>query len=108
MNEPADLIITGARALTLDPSRPRAEAVVVRGGRIAFFGGAADAAALRGPRTRVIDAAGRTLIPGIIDSHFHLLWGALKLDDIRFEGVGSYAEMTAVVRAYAAAHPDKP
>jgi predicted amidohydrolase YtcJ len=108
MTQLADLIITNARALTLDPSRPRAEAVAVAGGRIAFVGGVAEAAGLRGPRTRVIDAAGRTLIPGIIDSHYHLLWGALKLDDIRFEGVGSYAEMGGVVREYAAAHPDKP
>src|SRR5262245_10022816 len=108
MTHPADLLILNARAITLDPAQPQAEALAVSGDRIAFVGSAADAVGLRGPRTRVIDAAGRTLIPGIIDSHYHLLWGALKLDDIRFEGVGSYAEMTTVVHAYAAAHPDKP
>jgi predicted amidohydrolase YtcJ len=108
MTQPADLIIVNARAITLDPAQPHAEAVAVNGGRIAFVGSSAEAAGLRGPRSRVIDAAGRTLMPGIIDSHYHLLWGSLKLDDIRFEGVGSYAEMTDVVREYAAAHPDKP
>jgi predicted amidohydrolase YtcJ len=108
MIHPADLIITNARAITLDPQRPQAEALAVSGRRIAFVGSAAEAAGLHGPRTRVIDARGRTLLPGIIDSHYHLLWGALKLDDIRFEGVGSYVEMTTVVREYAAAHPNKP
>jgi predicted amidohydrolase YtcJ len=56
----------------------------------------------------VVDAAGRSLLPGLIDSHYHLLWGSIKLDDIRFEGVGSYAEAAGAVRAYAAAQPDKP
>src|SRR5262245_14917066 len=108
MTQPADLMIINARAITLDLAQPQAEAVAVTGRQIAFGGSTADAAGLPGPRTRVIDAAGRTLLPGIIDSHYHLLWGALKLDDIRFEGVDSYGEMTTVVREYAAAHPDKP
>jgi predicted amidohydrolase YtcJ len=106
--QPADLIIINARALTLDPARPQAQALAVVGRRIAFVGSDAEVAGLRGPRTRVVDAAGRTLMPGIIDSHYHLLWGSLKLDDIHFEGVGSYAEMTDVVHQYAAAHPDRP
>lgn len=108
MTQPAELIITNARAITLDPAQPRAEAAAVAGGRIVFVGGADDAARLRGPRTHLIDAAGRTLMPGIIDSHFHLRMGALKLDDIRLEGVDSYAALTNVVRAYAAAQPQKP
>jgi predicted amidohydrolase YtcJ len=104
----ADLIITNARVLTLDPERPRAEAVAVAGTRIALVGGTGDAEALRGPDTRVIDAAGRTLLPGIIDSHYHLQMGSVKLEDIRFEGVRSYGELVDAVRAYAAAHPNKP
>jgi predicted amidohydrolase YtcJ len=108
MTRPADLIITNARALTLDPQLPQAEAVAVSGRRIAYVGSAADALQWRGPHTRVIDAAGRTLLPGIIDSHYHLLWGSIKLDDIRFEGVGSYEEMAIAIQAYAAAYPDKP
>ncbi|HEX5692399.1 MAG TPA: amidohydrolase family protein, partial [Roseiflexaceae bacterium] len=108
MTQPADLIITNARAITLDPQQPQAEAVAVAGRRIAFVGSNAEALRWRGPHTRLVDAAGRTLLPGIIDSHYHLLWGSIKLDDIRFEGVGSYVEMTSTVQAYAAAHPDKP
>jgi len=107
MTQPAELIITNARALTLDPTQPRAAAVAVSSGRIMFVGSADDAESLRGPRTRLIDAAGRTLMPGIIDSHFHLRMGALKLDDIRLDGVASYAALTLVVREYAAAQPQK-
>lgn len=104
----ADLIITGARAITLDPAQPQAAAVAVAGGRIAYVGGDAEALALRGPRTRLIEAGGRTLIPGLIDSHYHLLWGSLKLDDMRFDSTETYAELTESVRAFAAAHPARP
>ena len=56
----ADLIVTNARVLTMDPDRPRAEAVAVGGNRILHVGGAADAMSLRRPGTRVVDAAGAT------------------------------------------------
>src|SRR5262249_10875318 len=104
----ADLIITNARALTLDPAEPRAEAVAVAGTRIVFVGSSAEAASLRGPGTHMVDAAGRTLLPGIVDSHYHLQMGSLKLDDIRFEGARSYDEVVGAVRHYAAAHAGKP
>lgn len=104
----ADLIITNARALTLDPAQPRAEAVAVAGTRIVFVGSSAEAAGLRGPGTHMVDAAGRTLLPGIVDSHYHLQMGSLKLDDIRFEGARSYDEVVGAVRHYAAAHAGKP
>jgi predicted amidohydrolase YtcJ len=108
MSRSADLIITNARAITLDPAQPRAESVAVIDRRIAVVGSNTDALGLRGPHTRLIDAASRSLLPGLIDSHYHLLWGSKNLDDIRFEGVGSYAEMTTVVRAYATIHSEKP
>jgi predicted amidohydrolase YtcJ len=81
-HEPADLLITNAQVLTQDRACPRAAAVAVRGEQIVFVGSAAAAAHWRRPHTRVIDAGGRTLLPGLIDSHFHLLWGSLKLDNI--------------------------
>jgi predicted amidohydrolase YtcJ len=105
---PADLIITNARAITLDPAQPRAEAVAVAGARITFVGSRADAERLRGAATRVVDAAGRTLLPGLIDSHYHMQMGSLKLDDIRFEDARSYADVVSGVRAYAASHPNAP
>ena len=80
----ADVIITNARVYTSDAARPRAEAVAVRGDRIVFVGSAYEAALLRGPATRVFDVAGKTVIPGMIDSHGHLtgLGAALRTVDV--------------------------
>ena len=110
MSNPADLIFTNAAVYTADPARPRAEAVAVRGNRIVFVGRAAEAAEaaeLRGPRTQVIDAAGRTLLPGLIDSHFHLLWGSLKLDKLRLEEADTLPDVFAALAAYATANPQR-
>ncbi len=101
----AELIITNARALTLDPERPRAEAVAVRGERILFVGSERSALELRGPQTTVFDAEGKTLLPGLIDSHFHLLWGSLRLGDIQLEEVGDLDALRRAVEDYRRAHP---
>ncbi|NJN99314.1 MAG: amidohydrolase family protein [Anaerolineales bacterium] len=108
MSQPADLIITHARVYTVDPVQPWAEAVAVRGQRIAFVGSAAEAAAWRGPRTRVIDGQGCTLLPGFIDSHFHLLMGSIELAGIQLQGVASLESLAAAVNRFAAAQPDAP
>ena len=107
MKARADLVVTNAAVYTVDPARPRAQAVAVCGNRIAFVGSAAGAQAWRGPHTEVVDAGGRTLLPGFIDSHFHLLWGSLKLAKLQLDTAHSLEEIGAHVRAYAAAHPDK-
>lgn len=104
----SDILITNASAITMDRARPRAEAVALHQGRISFVGSNADAAAWRGPKTRVIDAQGYTLLPGLIDSHYHLLWGSLNLDGMQFPEAKSYTEFGRQVREYAAAHPDRP
>ncbi|GAB2823562.1 amidohydrolase [Streptomyces daliensis] len=71
----ADTVLTGARVRTLDPERPWASAVAVRDGRIAAVGEAHDVRDWRGPRTTVLDLAGATLVPGLVDSHSHPVWG---------------------------------
>lgn len=108
MSNYADLIITHANVLTMDRARPRAEAVAIQGERIVFVGSAEEVKAWQRPYTRVIDAEGRTLLPGLIDSHFHLLWGSLKLDNIDCEGLTTYDELVKTVRSFAAANPDRP
>jgi predicted amidohydrolase YtcJ len=107
MSLTADFLFINAAVYTADPANPRAEAVAVRGNRIVFVGRAAEAAKLRGPRTEVIDAGGRTLLPGLIDSHFHLLWGALKLDKLRLEEADTLPEVFTALAAYAAANPQR-
>src|SRR5207245_1266186 len=68
---PADLIVHRAKVVTVDAKFSLAEAVAVRGGKIVAVGRDADVLKLRGPSTRVIDAAGKTVLPGLYDSHVH-------------------------------------
>ena len=63
----ADLILKNGRVITMAPASPRAEMVAVAGGRIIAVGTADDAESLTGPGTRVIDLAGRTLMPGFVE-----------------------------------------
>jgi predicted amidohydrolase YtcJ len=107
MSDYADLLITNARVYTVDASQPYAEAVAVRGNRIHFVGSTAAALAYRGAHTEVVDGARRTLLPGFIDSHFHLLWGARELAGIQLADAATLEEILACVKAYAAQHPDE-
>ncbi|MFZ1425292.1 MAG: amidohydrolase family protein, partial [Geminicoccaceae bacterium] len=102
----ADLVVTGARVLTMDAGRPRATAVAVRGNRILLVGSDADALALSGPATRVIDAAGATVLPGFIESHLHVFPGGASLTSLAVDGVHGLDQLTAIVRRWAASHPD--
>ncbi|HMA19684.1 MAG TPA: hypothetical protein VKO87_02710, partial [Gemmatimonadaceae bacterium] len=64
----ADLILVNGRVYTVDDSRPMVSAFAVRDGRIVFAGSDREARMLAGPRTRVIDAQGKTVIPGMVDA----------------------------------------
>jgi predicted amidohydrolase YtcJ len=103
----ADLIITHARALTQNPAQPRAEAVAVRGKHLIFVGSAAEAATWRGPSTRVIDGQQCTLIPGFIDSHFHLLWGSLWLGAAQLYEATTGEAALMILRDFARQHPNE-
>ncbi len=67
----ADLVFLNGPIITVDDARPGAEAVATLNGRIAFVGSSEDVQSAIGPRTRVIDLAGRTLLPGLNDNHNH-------------------------------------
>lgn len=69
--EPADLVLTNGRVATVDPDRPSAEAIAIRGDHIEALGTSRDIKAYIGHRTEVIDMAGRFAMPGFIDSHAH-------------------------------------
>jgi predicted amidohydrolase YtcJ len=97
--EPADLVLTNAVVHTVDAGRPRAEAVAVRGNRIVAVGATAEVRALVGPKTRVLDLAGRTVVPGFDDSHAHLLGIGFARLDVDLVGTRSYAEVVERVAA---------
>jgi predicted amidohydrolase YtcJ len=90
---PADLIVTDARIYTVDAARPRVAALAVKDGRIAFVGSEREALVLRGPSTRVVDAHGNTVIPGMVDAHAHLLGLGLSLKAVKLQGTRSYDEV---------------
>lgn len=70
----ADAIYTGGDIVTVNDAQPTAEAVAVKDGRILAVGARADLeAAHKGPATRVVDLAGRTLVPGFVDAHAHIM-----------------------------------
>jgi len=100
----ADLIISNARIFTSDDSNPRAEAVAVRGKRIVYVGGNAGAEAFKTPTTHIIDAQGQTLTAGIIDAHFHLLYGAISLGNAQLMDVKTQDDLKDVLRSFAEAN----
>ncbi len=104
----ADLIVTNAKVLTMDEARPRAAAVAMAGGRILAVGSADEVAALAGPDTRVIDAGGRTALPGFVESHLHLVLGGNELTQLQLGGVMGFEALAEAFRAYAAANPHTP
>jgi hypothetical protein len=95
----ADLILINGTVHTLDPARPRAEAVAVRDGRILKVGAAAEVMGLAGKETRTIDLAGGFVLPGFIDSHTHFLNGGLSLSSIQLRDVRTREEFAAKVAA---------
>src|SRR6476620_2523767 len=71
----ADLVLTGGHVRTLDPERPKADAVAIAGGRILAVGDEREVLALRAPGTRVLELDGATVLPGLVDSHLHPTFG---------------------------------
>ena len=102
---PADLIVTNARVYTADDARPLVEAFAVRDGRITFVGSQREAAVLAGPATRIVDAGGRTVIPGMVDAHAHFSGLAQTLRQVDLTGTTSLAEVIARVVAKAQTVP---
>ena len=102
----ADLIIFNARVTTLDAPPRAASAIAVADGRIMAVGSDAEVRALATPATRSIDAGGRRLIPGLNDSHTHLIRGGLNYNlELRWDGVRSLADAMAMLRAQVARTP---
>ena len=103
----SDLILTNARVLTMDAANPRATAVALSGDRIAAVGGA-EVATLAGPATRVIDCGGRTVLPGFVESHLHLVLGGAELAQLQIGGLMGFDALKAAFAGYAARRPDAP
>jgi len=97
--EPADAIYGGGTILTMaGPEPEQVESLAVKDGRIVFVGPAAEAATFAGPNTRRIDLAGKTLLPGFIDTHGHFVYFGKNLVDANLFGSATVAEVLERMR----------
>ncbi|MFD7536677.1 amidohydrolase [Streptomyces sp. NPDC059819] len=105
-HDPADLVFTGGPVLTLDAARSRATTVAVTGDRITAVGHD-EVRELIGPKTQVVDLAGKLLIPGFQDAHVHPVSAGIELARCDLTGLRTATETLDAVRAYADAHPEQ-
>ena len=98
----AEMIVVNAKVLTMDPLKPRAEAVALGGGKVLAVGTRAEVEALAGPGAQVIDAKGRTVLPGFVESHLHLVLGGAELVQLQLGGVHGFEALKAAFLDYAA------
>jgi predicted amidohydrolase YtcJ len=97
--EPSLILINGKFA-TLDRANPQAEAVAMHEGKFAGVGSQAEMMKLAGPATEVVDLRGRRVIPGLIDSHMHIIRGGLNFNmELRWDGVRSLADAMRMLKA---------
>jgi predicted amidohydrolase YtcJ len=99
---PVDMVVVNAKVLTVDARNTQAEAIAIRGNTITAVGTTAAIRQMAGPQTRVVDAGGRTVVPGFIESHVHATGAARGEVSQRFIQLNSIQEIRDWVRARAA------
>jgi predicted amidohydrolase YtcJ len=99
-----DLILSNGKIITVDERFSIAQAVAIKGDRIVAVGSNQEMARLAGPNTRRIDLMGKSVTPGLIDNHMHLLRAAATwLREVRFDGMESRKQAVEMLRARAKA-----
>ncbi|HEX8690840.1 MAG TPA: amidohydrolase [Longimicrobium sp.] len=103
--EPAELVVLHATVWTGVAGARDAQALAVRGGRIVAVGSDREVERLAGPGTRVVDAVGRMVVPGFIDSHIHFLGGGYSLASVQLRDARTPEEFTRRIRDFARTLP---
>src|SRR5436853_7588684 len=89
----SEMILHNGKIATVNAKQPEAQALAITGGRFAAVGSDGDVLKLRGPATQMIDLGGRTAIPGLNDSHLHVIRAGLNYNmELRWDGVPSLAD----------------
>lgn len=96
---PGDMILTGATVVTMDKLRPRAEAIAIRKGRIIAVGDNAAVKRFVGQDTKAIDLNGKTVVPGLIDAHAHMMALVNPLPWLDLRDVSSIREIQKLLSA---------
>jgi predicted amidohydrolase YtcJ len=101
----ADLVVTNANVHTMSSTQKQARSIAVLGNRIIAVGSDADTRSLIGPKTRVIDAKGRLVIPGFNDAHVHFLETGVQLSSVDLRDAKTPQEFVERIKAFAARLP---
>jgi predicted amidohydrolase YtcJ len=102
----ADLLLINGKFITLDPAQPNAEAAAIRADRILAVGSLSSLKTFQDKKTRVIDLQGRTVIPGLFDSHLHVIRGGRFYNlELRWDGVKSLRKALDMLREQAKRTP---
>lgn len=101
----ADLVLRNGKIWTVNPKQPEAQAMAVWHGRILALGSDADVAPLIGAGTKVIDLAGKRVVPGFHDCHVHLLNGGRRLSEVSLKDAADEAEFGRRLSEYSAKLP---
>ena len=104
-DRPADIVFENGAVYTVDPAQEWARAVAVKDKRIVYVGDDAGIEAFKGPKTRVVDLAGRMLMPGFIEGHTHALFGAVATRGVDLQ-YNTREDTLAALRRYATT-PDR-
>ena len=106
VTDPADIVVRNAKIYTGDPARPHVTAVAITGGRVSALGDDADMVGSVGADTRVVDGQNRRVIPGLNDSHLHVIRGGLNyVLELRWDGVPTLKLAMQMLREQAARTP---
>jgi predicted amidohydrolase YtcJ len=97
----ADMILLNGNVYTVNEKQPHAEAIGIKGDRIIFVGSNSDAPKLRGARTRIIDLQGKTVVPGLTDSHCHIFGIGERELTLNLEDTKSLEDFLVKVRVRA-------
>jgi len=101
---PADTIVLHGRVYTGNAKQPWAQAVAIRGAKIVAVGSDIEVERMRAEGTKIIDAAGRLVLPGFVDSHIHFMDGSLSLGRVNLEGAKDASDIQQRLREYASNH----
>ena len=102
----ADIILHHGQFTTLDKSNPRASAVAIKDGKFLAVGDDAEVMTFAGSATKVVDLQGKSVLPGLIDNHTHIVRGGLSFNmELRWDGIRSLADAMEMLRRQVAITP---
>jgi predicted amidohydrolase YtcJ len=103
-----DMIITNAKVLTMRQGQSRAQAVAIAGGKIVALGSRVQVEAMAHSGSNIIDAGGRSLLPGFFESHLHLGLGGAELAHLNLSGIDGFDALKTAFTRYGIENPDSP